>query len=57
MFYTIESGSYTASIDTFGAAIGTVKRNDVNLVEPRIDPAFYGGVVLAPWPNRQTYRP
>lgn len=49
---TISSGSYSASIDTHGGGLASLKYEGRHLVEARGATHTYAGDLLAPWPNR-----
>ncbi|MCX6437281.1 MAG: galactose mutarotase [Actinobacteria bacterium] len=49
---SISSGSYSASIDTHGGGLASLKYEGRDLVEPRGATHTYAGDLLAPWPNR-----
>jgi aldose 1-epimerase len=48
----IKNGSYTAEISNFGAALASLRFQNRNLIEPRLDSRYFSGEILAPWPNR-----
>ncbi|MCX6437507.1 MAG: galactose mutarotase, partial [Actinobacteria bacterium] len=52
MTISISSGSYTASIDTHGGGLASLRYEGRDLVEPRGATHTYAGDLLAPWPNR-----
>lgn len=52
MIFSISSGSYSATIDTFGGALASLQFEGRDLLEKRGAPASFCGDLLAPWPNR-----
>lgn len=53
---TISHGAYTAEISSIGATLATLKFEDKNLVEPRLNIRYFSGEILAPGPNRMADR-
>ncbi|KAA1424966.1 galactose mutarotase [Mumia zhuanghuii] len=53
---SLASGSWTATIDPYGAGLASLRRDGRDVVVPRVAGdggfPFYRGAVLAPWPNR-----
>ncbi len=53
--HTISAGGYTAEVREYGGALVSMEYNGRTIVERDLEggkPAFFGGDILAPWPNR-----
>jgi len=50
--FEINSGSFKAKINTYGASLISLSNNEFNLIESNTREGLYAGSVLAPWPNR-----
>jgi aldose 1-epimerase len=48
----LKNGFYAAEISNFGAALASLRFQNKDLIEPRLDSRYFSGEILAPWPNR-----